>query len=74
MFPTWIVSDEYSDPRRRARDHVKHQSPNFQQAGPRAEYPPGLAAAAVEGNKEIVGVGEEFFVDVGTREFHQGVG
>jgi hypothetical protein len=29
-----------------------------------------LSAAAVEGDEEVVGVGEEFFVDVGTGEFH----
>jgi hypothetical protein len=34
----------------------------------------GLAAAAVEGDEEIIGVSEEFFVDVGAGEFHQSVG
>ncbi len=29
-----------------------------------------LAAAAVEGDEEIVGVGEQFFIDISAGEFH----
>ena len=34
----------------------------------------GLAAAAVQRDEEIVGVGKEFFVDINAGEFHQRVG